>query len=175
MKLFPSISSLRAAAAAVIALLAGAVIYSCNTSGCTDNQSALPLAGFYSSSTKSAITLRDLTITGEGAPGDSALYGANESLSEVYLPFRSTQTSTAYLFSYQLDSVTTVTDRIAFTYSSEPYFASEECGAMYYYRINSLSYTTNIIDSVTIVDSLVTNTNLQRLHIYFRTSDNPQQ
>lgn len=175
MKLPFSLSPLRAAAAAVMALIVGAAVYSCNTSGCTDNQSALPLAGFYSSQTKAAITLTDLTVTGEGAPGDSALYGASESLSEIYLPFRSTQTSTAYLLSYELDSVTTVTDRIAFTYSAEPQFVSEECGAMYFYRINSLSYTTNIIDSVRIVDSLVTNTNLQRIEIFFRTSDESQQ
>lgn len=175
MKLSSSILSLRVAAAAVMTLLMAAVIYSCNTSGCTDNQSALPLAGFYSSQSKAAITLSDLTVTGEGAPGDSALYGASQSLSEVYLPFRSTQTETAYIFSYQLDSVTTVTDRIAFTYSAEPRFVSEECGAMYFYHINSLSYTTNLIDSVKIIDSLVTNINLQRIEIYFRTSDDSQQ
>lgn len=175
MKFSAHISSLRAAAAAVMALFLGAALYSCNTSGCTDNQSALPLAAFYSSQTKAAITLTDLTVTGEGAPGDSALYGPSESLSEVYLPFRSTQSSTAYLFSYSLDEETTVTDRIDFTYTSEPQFVSEECGAMFFYRITSLSYTTNIIDSVKIIDSLVTNTNLKRIEIYFRTSDESQQ
>lgn len=147
---------------------------SCNTSGCTENQSALPLAGFYSSS-GTAISVSGFDIIGVGAPGDSALYTAGQARSEIYLPFRSTASSTAFLFNYQADSVTTVTDRVEFSYTSEPYFASEECGAMYRYRITGLSYTRNLIDSIGITDSLITNFNAQRIHIYFRTAESSEQ
>lgn len=161
----------RAFVATVIAMVASVVALSgCNTSGCTDNQSALPLAGYYSSATGQAISVADFDIAGVGAPGDSLLYLAGVARSEVYLPFRSDAASTSYLFTYYADATTTVTDRITFTYTSEPYFASEECGAMYYYRITGLTYTRNIIDSIGIVDSLITNANSQRIHIYFRTS-----
>ncbi|MCM1347806.1 MAG: DUF6452 family protein [Firmicutes bacterium] len=148
-----------------LALAAG----SCNTSGCTDNQNALPLAGFYSSSTGQAISVPDLEIYGQGVPNDSALYNTGAGLSEVYLPFRADKSETTYNFKYLLADSTTVTDKISFTYTSEPYFASEECGAMYYYHIKSLGYTTNLIDSVVILDSLITNVENQRIHIYFRT------
>lgn len=172
--------SLRNLTLKLTALFAAAMILAavnaCNTSGCTDNQSALPLAGFYSSSTGQPIAVSDFDIQGVGAPHDSLLYSTGTSLSEVYLPFRSTENSTAYLFTYHADSVTSVTDRIEFTYTSEPYFASEECGAMYYYRITSLSYTQHLIDSVAITDSLITNANAKRIHIYFRTADDtPEQ
>lgn len=156
---------------ACIAFIVAAPFFAgCNTSGCTDNQNALPLAGFYSYSTGQAISISDFDIYGESMPGDSALYSTGVSYSEVYLPFRSTTDNVAYIFKYFLDSATTVSDRIAFTYTSEPYFASEECGAMYFYRIKTLTYTRNLIDSVAIVDSLITNADNQRIKIYFRTA-----
>ncbi|MDE6323978.1 MAG: hypothetical protein K2L85_07615 [Paramuribaculum sp.] len=152
-------------------LIAAAVAHSCNTSGCTDNQSALPLAGYYSSSSGAEISVADMTVSGQGAPGDSALYGPSETRSEVYLPFRSDADRTVWLFTYAPDGSNPVTDRIEFTYTSEPYFASEECGAMYFYRITSMTHSTNLIDSVVITDSLITNVNNQRIKIYFRTAD----
>lgn len=158
-------------AAAIVAIIAGG----CNSSGCTDNQNALPLAGFYSSTTLQPITLSNFDIAGEGAPGDSALYSTGVGYSEVYLPFRSTADRTAYLFTFHLDDDIAVTDRIAFTYTSEPYFASEECGAMFYYRITSVTHTDNLIDSVGIVDSLITNADNQRIHIYLRTASTQAQ
>ena len=156
--------------AAVVALILSAILPGCNTTGCTDNQSALPLAGFYSAATGQAISVDGFDIAGVGAPDGALLYEWGLARSEVYLPFRSDASSTAYTFTYHVDSITTVTDRIDFTYTSEPYFASEECGAMFIYQITGMTYTRNLIDSVAILDSLVTNTNSQRIHIYFRTS-----
>jgi len=152
------------------ALMLSMLLQACNTSGCTDNQSSLPLAGFYSASTGQAISVDGFDIAGVGAPHDSILYEQGAARSEIYLPFRSDAGSTAYTFTYHADSITTITDRIEFTYTSEPFFASEECGAMFTYRITGLTYTRNLIDSVAITDSLITNTNSQRIHIYFRTS-----
>ena len=40
---------------------------------------------------------------------------------------------------------------------------------MYRYTITRLSYTQHLIDSVAVTDSLVTNTDIKRLKIYFRT------
>ncbi len=43
-----------------VILTAAALTQSCNTSGCTDNQSALPLAGYYSSSSGAEISVADM-------------------------------------------------------------------------------------------------------------------
>lgn len=162
-----------------VAVITGALLaagYGCNTSGCTENQSALPLAGYCSSQTGKSISIRDMEVRGLGAPDDSVLYAAESSgRSEVYLPFRSTQDNTTYLFTYHIDSVTSVTDRIAFTYTSEPRFVSEECGAMFFYRITKVEHTSNLIDSVVITDSLVTNLNIKRILIYIRTDENSDE
>lgn len=166
-------------AAAVLA--AGLLPAGCNTSGCTDLRSSIPLAGFYSAESLAAIALPDLVVGGIGAPADSLLIDPSASSSaqkEVYLPFRFDTSEVAFKFGLLLRSTdsegnetgTEVVDTITFGYTAFPYFASEECGAMYSYRIKSCTHTSFVIDSVAITDSLVTNTDVERIKIYFRTS-----
>lgn len=148
-----------------------AIMSACNTIGCTDNQNSLPLAGFYSMATHQAIILDSIGIGGVG--NDSLFYGPDDRLSQAYLPFRSTEPSTSYYIRYmerKLDYPELV-DTLTFTYTASPWFASEECGAMYRYRITRMDYTRHLIDSVGIVDSLITNAEMERIHIFFRTAD----
>lgn len=161
---------------AVGAIMLATVTAGCNTSGCTDNQSSLPLAGFYSSTTKQAITLRTVEIGGVGAPGDSLLYTSGTELSQVYLPFRSQFDNTSYCIHYTQEGLEdpALNDTISFAYTSQPYFASEECGAMLRYDITGLSYTNHLIDSVVVTDPVITNTDTERIRIYFRTSSAEQ-
>lgn len=155
----------------------------CNTSGCTDLRNSIPLAGFYSAETFDAISLSDLSVGGIGAPGDSLILDASttsSAQSQVYLPFRFGTSEVAYVFSVLLRGTDSegnptgleVADTITFDYTSHPYFASEECGAMYSYRITGCRHTSHIIDSVAVTDSLVTNTDVERMKVFFRTSIN---
>ena len=144
----------------------------CNTVGCTENQSSLPLAGFYSSSTGTTLQLDSVEVRGIGAPGDSMLYTPGTRLTEIYLPFRATATETTYLIHYcnQQLSDPSLNDTLHFVYTTSPYFAGEECGAMYRYNIQRIEYTCHLIDSIVIVDSLITNVASQQIHIFYRTS-----
>jgi hypothetical protein len=166
----PQHNSLRLLRSGVAAAALCAVAASCSNSSCIDNQNALPLAGFYASSTGEAASPKGLAVGGVGAPNDSLLKTASSTASTVYLPFRAADSSTAFAFTLTVDSVTTVTDTITFAYSSTPYYASAECGAMYCYHITDVAYTTAFIDSVSIIDSLVTNVDLERIKIYLRDS-----
>lgn len=157
----------------ITALCALPLLEGCNTTGCTDNQNALPLAGLYSYETGKSITVDSIEIGGIGAPNDSLLYDVYEKMSVVYLPFRSTAERSSFYFRYSQQALAqhSVADTLTFTYSSSPYFVSEDCGAMYFYRITSLAYTRHVIDSIAITDSLVTNSDTERLKIFFRTGD----
>ena len=150
---------------ALIALTAG-----CNTTGCLDNQNSIPLAGFYDSGTGAEVALNIVQIHGVGAPGDSILVAGGTSAKQVYLPMRSTMPSTTWCFHYTQMGIDydDFNDTIAFDYTSTPYFASEECGAIYHYHIDKCRYTTHLIDSVVIADSLITNVDQVRIKIYFR-------
>lgn len=148
-------------------------LVSCNTSGCTDNRSAIPLAQFCSSSTLKDITLDSIEIHGVGAPGDSILVAAGQSVSSVYLPMRPEANSTTWCLSYRWPDLDdpALNDTITFKYDAEPWFAPDDCGAMYRYRITGMSYTTHLVDSVAILDSLISNIDQTSVNIYFRTGE----
>lgn len=154
----------------ILSLTSLMAMWSCNTQGCTDNHSAIPLAGFYNSADGSSVTVDSLLIHGIGAPGDSAVAGPGTSISEVYLPMRSTRSTTSWCIAYKWASTDfeELNDTITFEYEALPYLAGDECGAMYNYHIQRVSYTTHIVDSVGISDSLITNNNLEQIQIYFR-------
>ena len=171
MKLF-SLSSLRTMAAlmAVASVAAG-----CNTTGCTDNQNSVPLAGFYSYATFESVSLDSVEIGGVGAPADSLLLRPNEygaGYYQTYLPLRAGKERTQFFIRYVQKHLNRpeLFDTLTFNYVSTPYFASEECGAMYTYRITSLTHTNHLIDSVGISDSLITNVERESIAIYFRVS-----
>ena len=159
--------------AIIFALALIAICWSCNSNGCNDNRSSIPLAGFYSSDGKE-ISLNILEIGGIGAPNDSLILTAGTNASQVYLPLRSEWDMVKYYIAYRSDELNypQLNDTITFRYNSIPYFASEECGAMMRYHVTSIDYTTHILDSVAMVpaDSVITNANVENLRIYFKTS-----
>lgn len=124
-------------------------------------------------STGQAVIIDSLAISGEGAPNDSLLVGPSERVSETYLPFRSTSSATTFVIKYMQKAFAQygIEDRITFYYETQPWFASEECGAMYHYRITRVAHTSQLIDSVGVSDSLVTNIERETIGIYFRTSE----
>lgn len=154
------------------AILAAIALVACNSSGCLDNGTALPMAGFYSSATGGAIAIDSVGISGVGAPNDSVLLAPQRSTSQVYLPMRPDAPSVSWVFSYDQSDLRPyhLADTITLTYRTIPYFASAECGAMYIYRVERLDYTQTFIDSVKLVDSLFTNVELERIRIYIRTA-----
>jgi hypothetical protein len=152
------------------ALTVCVAITSCNTNGCLDNQNSVPLAGFYSSE-GNAISISALDIYGVGAPNDSLLLSSNQSASQVYLQFRPAYYNVSFCIHYTDEDINydEFNDTIKFTYTSIPYFASEECGAMYYYKVSNIQHTSHLVDSVVMDNPLVTNTEIENIRIYFRT------
>lgn len=159
--------------AAVALLPAGLLSQGCNTNGCTDNHSALPLMGFYDYATGQSISLDSIDFGGVGAPGDSLLIHSGQRKSQVYLPFRQATSSTSFFFHYDykeqgLDDPA-IDDIVTFHYDAEPYFASSECGAMYRYVIRDVEYTRHLIDSIAVIDPVITNVEMERIQVFFRT------
>lgn len=167
---------LPAIAVAAIAAMT-AVVESCNDIGCTDLRSSIPFAGFYSASTETQISVDSLLIGGIGAPHDSLLTDSGAVTSSLYLPFRSDKTSTSFFIKYVEKALDfpELADTITFEYTSTPYFASADCGAMFVYDITAVDYTRHIVDSVAITDSLVNNFDMERIKIFFRTSETDDQ
>ncbi len=160
----------------ILSTLIVSCLCACNSNGCLDNQNSIPLAGFYSMSTKQPVTVSQMQIGGVGAPNDTLLLSSG-SASEIYLPFRATTDETSFYFRLvptATDGEDTkpepIYDTITFKYKTTPYFASSECGAMFQYEITEYSHTSLFIDSVAVTDSLITNVDIQRIQIYFHDS-----
>lgn len=153
----------------------GSLFSGCNTTGCSDNRSSIPLAGFYSSSTHRLIALDSLEIGGIGAPGDSLLLNVGEQATDVYLPLRANRDEVMFMIKYCWKEMEELglSDQIIFSYTTFPYFASEECGAMYRYKITRVEYSRNILDSVAVTapDSVITNLNAETIQLFFRTEE----
>ena len=181
-----SYGRLRLLPAIIVAFISATtvMVQSCNDIGCTDLRSSIPLAGFYSSSSSAdkTISVDSLLIGGIGAPDDSLLVDTPSVTSSLYLPFRSQKPSTSFFIKYvrKAHDYPQFIDTVTFSYTTQPYFASADCGAMFIYRINSIDYTRHLIDSIAITDSLVNNFDMERIKIFFRTTENddndtPQQ
>lgn len=149
---------------------------SCNTTGCTENRNAVPLASFLDATTDKAISLDSIEITGVGQPNDSVLSAPGRAVSQVYLPMRPTHDDVAWCFAYKwkgLD-IEEFNDTITFSYTSLPFFASADCGAYYKYQITEMTYTDHLIHHVEVIDSLITNIDKVYVNIYFRVQPDDQ-
>lgn len=160
---------------AIVTIFIGTGFCGCNTQGCTDNRSALPLMGFYSNVTGARMMLDSLDLGGVDAPYDTLLVHSGQSVNSLYLPFRYDRDETAFYFHYDypeqgLDDPA-LNDTVTFRYTTEPYFASEECGAFYIYTIRSLTHTTHLIEKVEVVDSVINNVDMERIKVYFRVTE----
>lgn len=157
-------------------LLAGVwialTVHSCDTDGCLDNRSSLPIAGFYSYELNSEYPIDSVTIGGIDAPGDSLLLRVGEQAKQIYLPFSSERKKVQFAICYKWQQAPDP-DTITFEYTTIPYFASEECGAMYRYTIDKYEYTTVLLDSMVVVDSLITNVEKVNIKLFYRT-ENPR-
>lgn len=124
-------------------------------------------------STKEAIVPDSLAIGGVDAPNDTLLLGPGSKVSQLYLPFRASMPTTEFYIQYKQAALdySWLVDTLRFEYTAIPYFASEDCGAMYHYLVTNYSYTTHLIDSVGMTDSLITNVERETIQIYFRTAD----
>lgn len=152
-------------------------VVSCSSDGCQQNQSAVPLAAFKSYQTGEGIGLDSIEIRGIGAPNDSVLVPVSRTpIVQVYLPMRPTAESVTWEIAYMRHAyeIQGLKDEISIDYISEPYFASEECGAFYRYRITSLTHTSVMIDSVAVTDSLVSNIDKTYIEIFFRTANDDE-
>ena len=152
-------------------------VSACNDTGCTENQNSLPLAGFYSSQTKSAVSIDSLTVFGVGMIGDTTIIHNSNSIHQVYMPFNVNATQSRFVLRYEQKNFAQygIEDTLTINYEPVPFFHSNECGAMYLYEIKDYSITHALIDSVLILDSRIDNTNKENIQIIFLTKEDDNE
>lgn len=113
-------------------------------------------ASFLNSATKATVTHK---VTAWGA-GQEYLLVKDSVLQRILLPLSANDT-TIFLISFD-----TKIDTISFIHQTIQKFASMESGFYFEYKLQSIDYTHNQIDSILITDSLVTKKWNENIKLY---------
>lgn len=120
--------------------------------------------------TRADVTVYD-TINGIAVPRivkDSLLNDTlfNKPTTSMSLPL-SYNTSTTYVIHY----TNSMRDTIMLQYSNIPFLDNIDCGTIMFHKVNSISYTTHVLDSITIVNKDISNEEKSNFNIYYTATE----
>ena len=153
------------------------MLHACNSTGCTDNKSSLPLAGFYSYQTLQPVTIQNISVGAVNAPDDSLLIEAGNA-SKLYLPFN-IGGKTIQRFSYGIwtkdlttQGISTPLHSITTAYLT---LLQKNAEPSYQYEVVSYTHTSHHIDSVSVPRPVINNIDRESIQLFFRTFDTNQE
>jgi len=117
---------------------------------------------------KTVSLVNGATITGIVTIADTMLTDTlfNQAQSYMSVPLSYTDRTT-YVMHYS----ETLRDTIQLTHKNIPFVSDIECGSMMFYKVEQVAYTTNVLDSVTLVNPDINNEEKKNFNIYYRTAD----
>lgn len=144
-------------------------IQSCGESDCSLSTISYARFDFLDGKTHKSVALTNgATITGiitiNGAMIVDTVFNRAESYMSVPLSYTD---QTIYVIHYS----ETLSDTIRLTHKNIPFVSDIECGSMMFYQVEDFSYTTNALDSVTLVNPEINNEEKKNFNIYYRTAD----
>lgn len=142
---------------ATVALL----LPSCTPGSCFEETNAYVKATFYLKSSGKADAPDSLTLYGIGRD-TSTIYSKSRNLSQALIPLDASTEGCGFVM-----KINGVYDTISFTYATYLQMLSKDCGYTFYHTIDIPVYTTNIIDTVTIVKSSITTLSEENIRIYY--------
>lgn len=158
----------------ILLFVAAAIaVVGCNTTGCLENQSAVPRCGFYSMTTKKAVSIDSITVYAVDVPGDTMLVKCGRGVSSLYMPLDMSADVTRYVLHYDAAMLSDerLNDTLTINYERVPYFVSRDCGAMYFFDVKSYDCTNHLVDSVAITTERFTNVDIETIQLYMRTNE----
>ncbi|MCU4174143.1 DUF6452 family protein [Carboxylicivirga sp. N1Y90] len=150
-------------------IFAFAAIYSCsNSSICLSNQHAVQTSFMAAHvDSENDTTLNGITV--HGLNNDSLLHDS-ASVQEMYLPMDLNRDTTEFIIQEELkvgEAIITTKDTLVFVYDKDLQYVSGDCGMTFNLILDTVIYTTNIVDSVRISYPNVNyGENLENVKIY---------
>ena len=145
-------------------------LYGCGDSGCLDTRSSMPIANFDNTNSPSQqLSIDSISVYGLGQINDSLLLDSARNVSQISLPFRNSHDTTQYVIHYNQHNLSfdQYNDTLTFIYHPYPYFVSAECGAMFNYIMDKWEYTRNVLDSMAVVVTEITNENVESIKLFY--------
>lgn len=145
------------------------LIQSCGESDCSLSTISYAHFDFLDSKTHKTVSLTDgAMITGATTIDDTWVIDTVFNRAESYMSLPLSYTNqTMYIMHYS----ETLRDTILLTHKNIPFVSDIECGSMMFYQVEDFSYTTNVLDSVTLVNPEINNEEKKNFNIYYRTAD----
>ncbi len=139
------------------------LLFSCAPQSCFEPTDSTLNASFYFKQTFKLLAPDSLTIYGSGL-SNNKLYDKAKSITVAKFPMNSSSLQCAFLV-----KINGVADTIQFKYTNYPHLISKECGYTFYHSLNdTLTYSRNIIDSISIKNRNITTLNEENIRIYYK-------
>jgi hypothetical protein len=138
-------------------------LFSCTPESCLEETNAFVKASFYLSKTNKSTAPDSLTLYGMNME-TSKIYNKSLRVQPALIPLNTKTDKCIFMI-----KINGITDTLYFVYSSYPHLVSKECGYTFYHNLisDSLTFTTNIIDSIDIRKSAITTINEENLRIFY--------
>ena len=134
---------------------------SCTAGSCFDETESRVKGTFYSME------------TGKTLPPDSVtLYGVNMDTLEIYDKFPNLSSVEFPLYAAEQECklvirINGINDTVEFAYNSYPHLLSKECGYTFFFTLDTVIYSMNIIDSISVEKETITTFNEENLRIFY--------
>jgi hypothetical protein len=138
------------------------ILFSCTPESCFEETESFLKATLYKNETGKLQAPDSLTVYGINL--NSTIYKKARNVEIVLLPLNASTGSCKYII-----IINGITDTLKVSYSSYPHLVSKECGYTFYHDLvsDSLTYTTNTIDSIYIRKSNITTFNEENMRIFY--------
>lgn len=146
-----------------------ALLTACGESNCPLTTVSVARFDFVDSQTHKPVKLtQGVNVTGIATIADTLHVDTlfNQATSYMSLPLSYTDKTT-----FVMHYTERMRDTIWVTHRNIPFVSDIECGAVMHYHVESLRYTTNALDSVTIINPQITNEETNNFLIYYRAAD----
>ena len=145
------------------------LIQSCGESDCSLSTTSYARFDFLDGKTQKSVTLTNgAMITGIITIDDTLNVDTVFNRAESYMSVPLSYTNqTMYVMHYS----ETLRDTIRLNHKNIPFVSDIECGSMMFYQVEEFTYTTHVLDSVTLVNPEINNEEKKNFNIYYRISD----
>jgi len=137
------------------------LLTSCLDSECVEETKAYMKVAFYSYETKKAVLPESVIL--HGADNDSTIYDNQKKIkNQALFPLKNSDTETAFII-----KINETTDTIRFVHSNFLHLISKECGFSMFHTIDTVYFTINEIDSISLTNKNVTVRKTENVAIFY--------
>jgi hypothetical protein len=145
----------------ILIIITPLVFCTCSVGTCFDETESMVKADFYNMESGSTTKADSLTLYGVGMD-TLTIYNKSLNLNRAEMPLYAEVQECSLVA-----RLNGVNDTLTFRYSSSFNLISKECGYTYYFSLDTVLTTGNIIDSVAITKKTITTLDEENIRIYF--------